>query len=383
MNCKWVSLWANATSILTRQVENYTKNLTLRYPIKTPFGGEKLRFTFSNYCGTEPVTISGVTVAISDENGVINTDTIKTITFNNKDNITIAQGTEIKSDEIFFNLKVGEYFSVSIFLGDFTETRSAVLVKGPLSKGAYSLGNQLTSKSLPLDLTKSTNWFYFINNIEILTQQNKKSLICYGDSITAMDWPDYLALKCYEKGFENTAIVRRAVCGTRVLRQYECIQYDSYGLKGSNRFEREISSIAGAEAVIIQHGINDIIHPVGVENNPFRPWSDMPTLNELTDGIKYYIDIAKKLGLNVYGGTLLPIEGWRTYDDFREDLRNQFNEWIRSTNDFDGCIDFDKALCNTQRQSAFKDGFDSGDHLHPSASGYKAMAEAVPEKLLY
>jgi lysophospholipase L1-like esterase len=30
----------------------------------------------------------------------------------------------------------------------------------------------------------------------------------------------------------------------------------------------------------------------------------------------------------------------------------------------------------------FEGGFDSGDHLHPSAKAYEAMAECVPEELL-
>lgn len=228
---------------------------------------------------------------------------------------------------------------------------------------------------------KSTNWFYFLNNVEVLTEEKNKTVICYGDSITAQSWPDYLAEKCFEN-YKDTAIVRRAVCGTRILRQYECIQYDSYGLKGSNRFEREISSVSGADSVIIQHGINDIIHPVGVENNVFRPWSDLPTAEEMIAGIEEYIRIARNLGLKVYGGTLLPIEGWRTYADFREKLRNEVNDWIRTTDKFDGVVDFDKALRDENNHSAFKNGYDSGDHLHPSEIAYKVMAETVPEDVL-
>ena len=74
----------------------------------------------------------------------------------------------------------------------------------------------------------------------------------------------------------NAAIIRRAVSGTRILRQYDCITYQAYGLKGATRFPIEMN-VAGATDVIIQHGINDIIHPVGEDVNPFRPWSDLPT----------------------------------------------------------------------------------------------------------
>ena len=378
---KWVSTWANATSILTRQVENYTKDITLRYPVQIRFKGNSLRFTFSNCGGTEPITITNATVALSDSKGVLKGEVFD-ITFNGNAGVTIPTKTEIKSDEVNLDVKALDYVSVSIYLGEFTETRSAVLVTGPYSYGYYALGNNTKSAVLPAEKMKSTNWFYFLNNIEVKTEDSNKALICYGDSITAQDWPDFLTERCIEKGFNTTAIVRRAVCGTRILRQYECIQYDSYGLKGSNRFEREISSISGAKAVIIQHGINDIIHPVGAENNIFRPWEDLPTADEMIEGLKEYIRIAKSLGLKVYGGTLLPIEGWRTYADFREKLRNEVNEWIRTTDLFDGVVDFDLALRSEENPSAFKNGFDSGDHLHPSSSAYREMANTVPEELL-
>ena len=139
---------------------------------------------------------------------------------------------------------------------------------------------------------------------------------------------------------------------------------------------------AGADTIIIQQGINDIIHPVGTDINPFRPMSDLPTAEELIDGLKWYTDQAHSLGLSVYIGTLLPIEGWRTYAPFREELKNKVNEWIRQADGFEGCIDFDLAVRDSTNPAAFKAGYDSGDHLHPSSAGYKAMADAVSLRFL-
>lgn len=48
-NTKWVSTWANATSIITRQVENYTKDITLRYPIKSAFNAANLDLVFLTF----------------------------------------------------------------------------------------------------------------------------------------------------------------------------------------------------------------------------------------------------------------------------------------------------------------------------------------------
>ena len=235
---------------------------------------------------------------------------------------------------------------------------------------------------LPMDLTRNTHWYYFLNTIDVLTEERNHCLVCYGDSITAQSWPDDLQQRVWDLGIENLAVVRRAVSGTRILRQYDSITYQAYGLKGATRFPIEMNT-AGADAVLLQHGINDIIHPVGVEENVFRPWSDLPTVEELTRGFEeLYIRHARSLGLRVYGGTLLPIWGWRTYAPFREEMRQAMNRWLLTTGLLDGCVDFDRAVRDPDRPERFAEGFDSGDHLHPSEAAYRAMAQAVPEMWL-
>ena len=260
--------------------------------------------------------------------------------------------------------------------------RSMVYASGPLSTGIYAIGDMTMEKDISINISRNTNNFYFLSNVSVLTESNNRCIVCYGDSITAQDWPNYLSLRCREEGYHHTSVIRRATSGSRILREYNNITYESYGLKGTNRFEHEVPT-DGADTVIIQQGINDIIHPVGVEINPFRPMSDMPTLEELIDGMKYYISKARSYGYKVYLGTLLPIEGWRTYADFREKIRNDFNDWMRTTDLVDGCIDFDKALCDPENPSAFLPIYDSGDHLHPSKEGYKKMAETVFAVILY
>lgn len=386
---KWVSMWGNAMSIAEHRPESYAKDITLRYPVYAPFSGSALRFTFDNYCGKEAVTISKATVAIATNSypakpGLscpIDAKTICDITFNGQTNATMDVGMTVCSDAISFDVPAGSTLCVNIYFEDFTLLQSAVLITGPLSKAYYSLGDTTRESKLPLDTSKVTSWFYFLSNIDVLTEEDNHAIVCYGDSITAQAWPDHLSLRLREEGITNASVIRRAASGTRILRQYDCITYDSYGLKGTNRFHHEVPT-SGADILIIQQGINDIIHPVGIEVNPFRPMSDLPTAEELIDGLKWYIQEGKKLGYQVYLGTLLPIYGWRTYAPFRDDLRNAVNDWMRQTNDADGCIDFDLALHDTTNPAAFRDGFDSGDHLHPSDAAYKKMAYTVPSNIL-
>ena len=382
---KWVSCWGNATSITDRKEAVWAKDLTLRYPIRMCFDGSALRLRFSNLTGTEPVTLTRVFV--DKPNAIPKWDCAQgsapyRVTFDEgNQSVTIAPGKEVESDVLPIDIHAGETIEVSIYLGEFTQMNAGTLITGPLSKGKYAYGDFASRKELPIDLTRNTNWFYFLNTIDILTEEQNSALICYGDSITAQSWPDYLALQLWEAGLRNVAVVRRAVSGTRILRQYSCITYAAYGLKGATRFPIEMN-VAGASAVIIQHGINDIIHPVGSSVNVFRPWSDLPTVEQMEKGVEeIYVQYARELGLNVYSGTLLPIEGWRTYNQEREEMRCEFNEWLRTSPLFDGCVDFDKAVCNPEHPAAFGEGYDSGDHLHPSEKAYERMGQEVVDFL--
>ena len=366
-NNKWVACWGTATSISNRREAVYAKDLTLRYPIRMCFSGSMLRFRFSNLTGTEPVSLSKLFVGRTP------------ITFSGQQHVTIMPGEETESDAIDYTVHRGDTVEVSFYLADYTQMNSGTLVTGPLSKGFYAYGDYAGAHELPLDLSRSTNWYYFLNTIDVLTSADHHAIVCYGDSITAQSWPDYMAQLALGT---NAAIIRRAVSGTRILRQYDCITYQAYGLKGATRFPIEMR-VSGATDVIIQHGINDIIHPVGTDVNPFRPWSDLPTVEEMQQAIEdIYVKPAKQMGLRVWSGTLLPIYGWRTYNEDRERMRQQLNEWLRSSPLFDGCIDFDAAVRSVTNPKAFADGFDSGDHLHPSERAYEAMAHEAVHRLI-
>ena len=370
---KWVSVWGNAVSVAENRPERYAKDVTLRYPIHIPFSGDRLRLTFDNYCGTEPITLNKVTVFYS---GIF-----YPVMFGNCQEVTIGAGENCVSDPLTVALNEGEIIQVSFYLRDFTLMRSVVYTCGPLSEGVYANGDATQTVRLDRNTSRSTHLFYFLSNVSVYTSERNRSIVCYGDSITAQDWPDELALRCFRAGYHHTAIIRRATSGSRILREYHCLTYESYGLMGSNRFHHEVPT-DGADTVIIQQGINDIIHPVGEKVNIFRPMSDLPTVEELIDGLKAYIMQAKSYGYRVYVGTLLPMGGWRTDAPFRQEMRHAYNDFIRTTDLIDGCIDFDKAVRDPMKPDWFLPIYDSGDHLHPSVEGYRRMAMEIPAELL-
>lgn len=376
---RWVSVWGNAVSIAENRPERYARNITIRYLIRIPFEGTALRLTFDNYCGTEPVTISKTTLMAQG--------TFLPVTFGGERAVTIGAGAHAVCDPVALPLMAGQTVQVSFYLADFTLMRSVVFTCGKLSGGLYANGDETETADIDINTSRATKLHYFLSNVSVWTAwrdqagRSPRTIVCYGDSITAQDWPDDLQLRCVHEGFDRTAIIRRAASGTRILREYACLTYESYGLMGSRRFAHEVPT-DGADAVIIQQGINDIIHPVGEAVNVFRPMSDLPTAEELIEGLKTYIAQARQMGLRVYVGTLLPMGGWRTDAPFRQELRHAFNDFIRRTELIDGCIDFDAALRDPGRPDWFLPEYDSGDHLHPSKRGYERMAAEVPEELL-
>ena len=369
----WVSVWGNAVSVAENRPERYAKNITIRYPVLIPFTGTGVRLTFDNYCGTEPVTLNKVTVL---HNGVFHP-----VYFNAERAVTIPAGEKAVSDPLMVEITESELIDISFYLADFTLMRSVVYTSGPLSEGLYANGDETEKAEIGLNTSRTTHLRYFLSNVSVLTSKENRAIVCFGDSITAQDWPDELAMRCFIQGYTKTSVIRRATSGSRILRQYDCITYESYGLSGENRFAHEVPT-DGADTVIIQQGINDIIHPVGEDVNIFRPMSDLPTVEELIEGLKSYIAQARSFGYKVYVGTLLPMGGWRTDAPFRQEMRHKYNDFIRTTDLIDGCIDFDRALEDPDKPNWFRKEYDSGDHLHPSKAGYERMAKEVPAELL-
>ena len=156
MSEKWVTAWGNAISVAERRPENYAKDLTLRYPAKMMLDGSALRITLDNFCGSEPVTVTAVSAAVSDGADGIDTETIVPLTFSGKTSVTIPAGEWVQSDAVRFPVKRGETIAVSLYFAGFTEMRSGVVITGPLSGGYFAVGNQTEEAVLGMDTSKET-----------------------------------------------------------------------------------------------------------------------------------------------------------------------------------------------------------------------------------
>jgi lysophospholipase L1-like esterase len=212
-------------------------------------------------------------------------------------------------------------------------------------------------------------WF-LLARVEVAAPADTRAVVTFGDSITdgarsTADtnnrWPDQLARRLAAQRGTRVAVLNAGISGNRVLG-------DGAGISALARFDKDVLMQTGATHVVVMEGINDI----GVARS-----NATPSAADLIAGHKQLIARAHARGLKIYGATLTPFEGAGYFTPEGEAKRQALNEWIRTSNAYDGVIDFDKVTRDPAAPTKFAPAFDSGDHLHPGDVGYKAMGDAV------
>ena len=118
--------------------------------------------------------------------------------------------------------------------------------------------------------------------------------------------------------------------------------------------------------MILLEGINDL-----------RSASPPATADQIIAGYQQIIDRVHAKGARIFGATITPVEGSARYTATMEAQRQKINQWIRTPGHFDGVVDFAAAIQDPSDPLRIKPADDSGDHLHPNATGYQAMADAI------
>jgi lysophospholipase L1-like esterase len=182
-------------------------------------------------------------------------------------------------------------------------------------------------------------------------------------------YPDLLARRLAAAG-ARLAVQNAGISGNRVLRDG---LVPSLGPRLLGRLDRDAIDQVGASIVIMMEGTNDIGLP------------PMATPVEVIAGLQSAVERMRGAGLWVLVATQTPCTDYALALHGTPGAiaaRNEINDWIRTSGAADGVVDFHAALRDPTSPARLRAEFDSGDHLHPSAAGYAAMAEAVDLNLL-
>jgi lysophospholipase L1-like esterase len=93
------------------------------------------------------------------------------------------------------------------------------------------------------------------------------------------------------------------------------------------------------------------------------------------------IERAHASGIRVYGATITPFGGSFYDTPDHEAARETVNRWIRESGAFDAVLDFDALMRDSANPTRLSPDADTGDHLHPSAPGYRRMAASIDLEL--
>jgi lysophospholipase L1-like esterase len=181
-------------------------------------------------------------------------------------------------------------------------------------------------------------------------------------------WTDVLSQRLRaRKSTSDIAVLNLGIGGNRLLR-------DGLGPNALARLERDVLAQPGVRWLIVLEGVNDI----GTATAARAKGESWATADDVIDAYRQIIDRARAHDIRVFGATILPFEGFAAYFSAdAEASRVKVNDWIRTSHRFDAVIDFDAITRDPAAPSRLSAAVDGGDHLHPSAAGYRIMGEAV------
>lgn len=348
-------------------------NQTLRQIVRVSVGGSRVRVILSNTFGTAPLVVGAAQVAIRDKEAAIAPQSARALSFSGRPNATVPPGALIFSDPVSLAVPALAQLAIDIYLpGDTAAAKSPFTVHAGAQQTNYvsAAGNHAGAVSFPV-MTTTPSW-HFLSRVEVTAPSQPRAVVAFGDSITDGSrstpdtdnrWPDHLAKRLKAQNIAM-GVLNTGIAGNRVLSS-------GAGVSALARFDRDVLTQTGVTHVVMLEGINDL----GMARGDSRP-----TAADLIAGHRQVIARARAQGLKIIGGTLLPFEG-TTFPGYfspeNDAVRNVFNEWIRTSNEYDAVIDFDALMRDPGQPARLLPKYASPDNLHPNDAGYEAMANAI------
>ena len=342
---------------------------SLRQIVEISFGGKEVALKLSNEFNTEETEILGVELAEANTQGSswhISTSTSTPLTFNGLRGVTMKPGEVIVSDPAAFKMKPRMNVAITIHFGKASNT-DVTGHPGSRTSSYIAKGDTKDFRG-----AKETAHWYYINSLLVVTPQGKNGAIAaIGNSITdgrgtttngQNRWTDVLSKRLLKnKKTKNLSVLNLGLGGNCVLR-------GGLGPTANSRYQRDVLKQEGVKYAIVFEGVNDLGGSRDGE----------ATAKELIESFKKMIGLAHEKGIKIYGATIMPFKGNGYYNESREKGRQMVNEWIRTSGEYDGVIDFDAYTRDPEQPDRLNPTFlFENDWLHPNASGYQKMGESI------
>lgn len=378
-----VGTWATVPTAVPAAEALTLQRQTVRQVIHASIGGDFPCVTLTNEYGAEAVRIGAARIAVrwgSRDSCDALPGTDRPLTFGGAPEVVLRPGETLTSDPAHLVVKPGADLVISLYLPDRAVTGTA----GPRARQSNVITPGDTTTVITGFGGRRISHYLWIRGVSVRAVRGASAIVAFGDSITSgmrttesanVRWPDLVAARLRAAG-SSRGMLNVGLSGNRLFSGYadptgRAAPNAFIGAPGLQRFDRDVLGQPGVRDVITLIGVNDISND-----------DDIPVIR-LISGHREIIRRSRAAGLRAIGGTLLPFGG-NARRGTRANLakRQELNDWIRTSGEFDAVIDFDAAVRDPRNPQRLLGRYDSGDGLHPNDDGTAALAEAVPLEVL-
>jgi lysophospholipase L1-like esterase len=302
------------------------------------------------------------------------------VSFSGRWHVTIPAGAEYVSDPVDLPVTALSSLAISFHLPEAPQQQTSH--PGSRTTSYFVHKNRVAEPDLAG--AKTIVHWYQIAGVDVPATPKSAAIVTLGDSITdgagtGPDrndrWPDVLANRLQARpATRHLSVLNHGVGGNRVL-------LDGLGPNALARFERDVLAQTGVRYLILLEGVNDL--GTSTRDGPIPAEAHQELVRNVTGAYAQMVARARARGIKAIGATILPYGAAANYKPtaINEADRQAINAWIRTPGNVDAVIDFDRVTRDPARPDRLLAAYDSGDGLHPSLAGYRAMAEAIPLSL--
>lgn len=366
----WVGTWGTAPQLVephNNPPAPGLSNNSLREIVQVSIGGKTVRLKLTNEFSQQPTEIKAIELAVAKTAGSsyeIDEKTTVSLTFDGKASVKMPAGGHVVSDPVNFKIGNRENVAITIHYGETSPSVSG-------HPGSRTTSYLATGNTTDFSSAVRTDHWYNIQTLEVMAPKKAGAVAILGNSITdgrgsttnqQNRWADVLSRRLLQnKKTSQVAVLNMGIGGNCVLR-------GGLGPTGEKRYPRDIFGQEGVKWIILFEAVNDL----GGSRDGVK------TAEGVIEVYKRIISEAHQKGIRVFGATITPFKGNNYYTTDHEKGRQTLNEWIRTTNELDGVIDFDKTVRNPQDVEAMQREFlFENDWLHFNAQGYEVMGGSI------